>query len=120
MADAIAVLGIAPDELADDVPGVRIEQQLVRIETMAALRVVGPMDTVAIQQTRPCFGQVTVPDHVGMLAHVDALDFMLAGRIEDAQLDAFGMFGKQGEVDALAIPGCATRIGRTGPDGGNR
>jgi hypothetical protein len=36
-------------------------------------------------------------------------EFASSARIEDAELDAFGMRGKQREVHALAVPGCTER-----------
>jgi len=60
-----------------------------------------------------------VPDQIGLLAQFDALHLAPSAGIEQAQLDAFGVFGEEGEVDALAVPGSATWRRCSGPDGGN-
>ena len=48
MADAIAEVSIAPAQLAFDVLGVRLDQQLVGIEAMAVFGVVGAMHAIAV------------------------------------------------------------------------
>ena len=57
-----------------------------------------------------------MPDLIGILRQWQPFNFALAGRIEQAQFDFFGMGGKQREIDALAVPSCAKRIGFAGPD----
>jgi hypothetical protein len=52
MADLIAKERIVPPEIAADRFGVRIEQDLVRVEAMAVRRVIRPMNAVAIQLAR--------------------------------------------------------------------
>ena len=73
--------------------------------------------TVAIQLAGPDVGQITVPDHVGLLGQRNhqRLGFRL-GRIEQAQLYASRMFGEQREVDADAIPGGTEWVGSPRPD----
>ena len=62
-------------------------------------------------------GQVAVPDHVGLLEERDRDGFRFRiQRIEEAKLYARGMFGKNGEVDADAIPCGAEWIRRPWPD----
>ena len=57
-----------------------------------------------------------MPDLVGALAQLDALQLVAAAGVEQAQLDLLGVLGEQREVDALAVPGGAARIGPAGPD----
>ena len=66
-------------ELAD-VAALRIgvEQQLVRIEAMALLRLVRPVHAVAVDRAGPRVRQIAVPDLVGVLGQLDA--FELASR----------------------------------------
>src|SRR5512134_587606 len=59
-ADAIAEVGVAPTEFADDRPRVRIEQQLVVIEAVAARRVVWPVAAVSIKLPRSDVGKIAV------------------------------------------------------------
>ena len=93
---------------------VRIEQQLVRVEAMSFLGPVGAVDAVAVEQAGPRLRQVAVPDLVGALAQLDALQLAPAGRVEEAQLDALGVLREQREVDALRRPR-SRRAGRVGP-----
>src|SRR5437868_7162743 len=65
MTQRISVKRIAPAHRADDVAGVRIEQQLVRIEAVSLFGPVGAMHAVAIQETRSRFGPIAMPYHVG-------------------------------------------------------
>src|SRR3569832_2700187 len=82
---------------------------------MAARGVVGTVDAVAVQGARPRLREITVPHLIGLPTHVDGLDDAptLAG--EDAELDLLGVFGKEREVDAFAVPRRPQRIRRTGP-----
>ncbi len=115
-ADAIAEMRVGPAQRTLDHACVRIEQQLVRVEAMAALGRVRAVHAIAVEQAGPRFGQVAVPDEVGALRHVDPLDLAPALRVEQAKLDALGVLGIQREVDAGAVPGRAERRGRTAPD----
>ncbi len=119
-ADAIAEVRIAPGERPDDRLRIGIEQQLLRVEAMAVLRLVRAVHAIAVQLPRPRLGQVAVPDLVRLLAQRDALQLAPPAAIEQAQLDAFRMLGEQREVDALAVPRSALRKRFTGPDGGDR
>ena len=82
---------IAPHQRTLQVLGVRLDQQLVGVETVAALGLVGPVDAIAVQQTRPCLGQIRVPVGIGALANVDALQLVPAGVIEETQLHLLGV-----------------------------
>ena len=58
-----------------------------------------------------------MPDQVGLLGQFDLADsFCRLGRIEQTQLDARGVFGIEGDVDAPPIPGGAQRIRSARPD----
>ena len=105
-------------ELADQLLGIGVEQQLVMIEAMPRLRVVGPVDAVAVELAGPRVRQVAVPDLVGVLGQHDPLELALAAGIEQAELDLLGVGAEQGEVDAPAIEGGAQGISDTGPDPG--
>src|SRR5690606_28756730 len=113
---AVAVMRIGPAQLAGERLGVGVEQQLVRVEAVAGARLVGAVDAVAVERAGPNVGQVAVPDLVGMLRQRHAVGLALAGRVEQAQLDTAGMGREQGEVDAVAVPGGAERIGLSRPD----
>src|SRR4029078_2112101 len=113
-------MGLVHAEGADDRFRVRIEQQLLRIEAMALLRLIRTVHAIAVELAGPRFGQVAMTDVIGLLAQRDALQLAPPAIIEQAQLDAFRMLREQREVDALAVPRRTLRKGFTGPDGGDR
>ena len=84
---AIAEVRVAPLQRSLQVLGVGLDQELVRIETVAALGIVRPVHAIAVQQARTCLRKVDMPVVVGALAQLDALDFVPAGTVEQAQLD---------------------------------
>src|SRR5690606_22406422 len=84
---------------------------------VALVRGVGAVHPVAVEQPGPRVGQVAVPDEVGALAQLDALDLAPALGVEQAQLDPLGVLRIQREVDAFAVPGGAQGRGPAAPDG---
>ena len=58
-----------------------------------------------------------MPDVTGLLGQGDARGFFAVSVVEQTQLDADGMFGKDGEVGTVAIPGRTEWVGAPGPDG---
>ncbi|MNN57835.1 hypothetical protein D3C81_1728440 [compost metagenome] len=74
---------------------------------MAVLWLVGAMHTVAVDQPGVRVGQVAVVDLVGVFGQLDALDFLFATGVEQAQLDLGGVGREQGEVDPKPVPGSA-------------
>jgi hypothetical protein len=115
--DLVAEMGVAPAHLADDILGVGFDEQLVAVEAVAVGGVVGAVDAVAVEQAGARLGQVAVPDQIGLLTQFDALHFAPSVGIEKAQFDTFGVFRKEGEVDALAVPGSTAWSGSARPDG---
>ena len=71
------------------------------------------MHAIAVDRAGPRIGQVAVPDLVGVFGQLDALDLALACGVEQADLDFGGVGREQREIDALAVPGGAERIGQT-------
>src|SRR5215217_1507835 len=82
---------------------------------MTGDRLVRTVHPVAIQQPRTRLGQIAVPDLVGVFGHHDTHFLVIARRVEQAQIDPFGMRREQREIDAFAVPGRAQRIGLSGP-----
>ena len=76
---------IAPLEVADDFPAIRVEQQFVRIEAVAPVRPPEAMGSQAVNQSRRCVGQVAMPDIVGVGGQHQAADFNRAGIVKQAQ-----------------------------------
>ena len=113
MADGVAEQRFRPFQLAHQLFGVGVDEQLVGVEAMTVLRVVGPVHAIAIDLTGVGVGQVAVPDLVGVLGQFDALDLGFTAGIEQAQLHFGGVCGKDGEIHAQAVPGRPR--GRAGP-----
>jgi len=107
VADGVAEQRFGPAQLAHQLFGIGVDQQLVRVETMAGVRLVGAVDAIAVDLPRVRVRQVAVPDLVGVLGQLDALDFGLALVVEQAQLDLCRVRREDGEVDAKAVPGGA-------------
>jgi hypothetical protein len=63
------------------------------------------MDAVPVRLPRPRVREIAVPDEVGALAQLQALELAAAFRLEQAELDALGALGIEGEIDARAVPG---------------
>ncbi|MNS14821.1 hypothetical protein D3C72_464460 [compost metagenome] len=114
--DGVAEQRLGPLQFADQLFGVRIDQQLVVVETMAVGRVVRTVDAVAVDQPRMGVGQVAVVDLVGVFRQFDAFDLHFAGVVENAQFDLGGVGGKQGEIDTQPIPGRTQRKGQSFTD----
>jgi len=92
----------------------------VRIEAQSFGGLVGSMNPISIKQFWPSFGQIAVPDLVGLLGHVDAVQFAPAGFVEEAEFDFLRMFGEDGEIDSFTIPGSAEGVGLARPNDGLR
>ncbi len=118
-ADAIAEVRVRPRQLTDDRLRVRIEQELVRVEAVSLLRLIGSVHAISIQFSGARFGQIAMPHLISLFAQPHALQLAAAAAVEQAQLDALSVFGKQREIDALAVPGGALRIGSARPDCGD-
>ncbi len=88
--------------------GVGIEEEVVRVEAQPPLRLVGAGDTVSIALPRPQLVDVRVPDERRGVAEGDAR--LVAGVVEEAEIDAGSVLGVDGEIDALAVPRRAERI----------
>ena len=81
VSDAISEVSVAPDHVALEVLGIGLDQQFVWIEAMTFLRIIRSMNPVAVQQSRPRFGQIGMPDLVRPLAQRDCVA-LRAGRFE--------------------------------------
>ena len=68
---------------------------------------------------RPRVRQIAMPDLVGTFRQPVARDLMPA-RVEQAQLDFFGVRREHGEVDAKPVPGRTERIAGPGSNASGR
>ena len=99
-----------PFEVAHQRLGVRVDQQLVRVEPVPLLRRVGAVNAVAVYGAGPRVGQEAVPHLVGVLRQLDPLDLGLAVVVEQAQLHLGRVGGEQGEVHAAPGPSRPARM----------
>ena len=108
---------VVPADVATDGPGVRVQEQLRRVEAEAAGRVERAVDPEAVCDARPEVGQVAVEDAVGPLRQLDPGRLaVLVRRVEQAQLRPLGGLAEQRDVDAPAVPCRPEREGAPGPD----
>ena len=116
VADGVAEQRFRPFKLANQLFGVRVDQQFVVIEAMAVGRVIRTINAVAVNQPRMRIRQVAVVDLIGVFRQLDALEFDFSGVVENAQLDLGGVGGKQSKVHPQTIPGRTEREGQAFTD----
>jgi hypothetical protein len=73
-----------PTQLADKLPRIGIDQQLVGIEAVSGLRFERAVDAIAINGAGAGGRKIPVPDLVGVLRQLNPLQFGLAAVIEQA------------------------------------
>ncbi len=72
MAHLVPKQGVVPVNVAVNGLGIRIEEQLCRVESLAVLRVVGSVDAISVAQAGSSLGEVYVPGLVSLFRHGDA------------------------------------------------
>lgn len=77
-------MSVAPDQAAGELLGIGVEQQLVRIETMAVFRLIRPVHAIAIELARRDVVEIAVENVLVVLRQFDALEFAAALAIEQA------------------------------------
>src|SRR5262249_51185846 len=105
---------IGPDEMSSEPLAVGIDQQLVGIEAMAGVGLVGPVHAIAVELTGPDVGEIDVPHVLAALGHRYAPLLAPPGAVEQAELDLSGVRREQRKGGAAAVPGGAERIGCAG------
>src|ERR1019366_2385444 len=91
-----------------------IEQQLVGVEAVAVLRLIGSMNPIAIKLSGRNVVQISVPDVFGTLGQFDALEFAAALTVEQAELDLLRVGREQRKIGAPAVPACTEARERSG------
>src|SRR5262245_13567488 len=86
-AGPVAEMRVAPDEAPCELPGVRVDEQLVRIEAQPALGLIWTMHTIPVELSRGDVVEVPVPDVLGALGQDDALDLAATVAVKQAKLD---------------------------------
>ncbi len=111
--EVVAEQRLVPLEVTAGRLGVRVEQQLVPVGSLAGGRVIRPGDPVPVPLTWTHPRQVGVPDErVDLLQHDPGLDAL---GVEQAQLDALGDLAEEREVRTVAVPGGSEWVCRARP-----
>jgi hypothetical protein len=82
---------IAPNEPSGQLPRIRIDEELVRVEAQSTLGLIGAMHPIAIELPRRHIAEIAMPDILGAFRERDALDLPPAMALEEAELDFFGV-----------------------------
>ena len=108
---------VGPGDAPAQCTGVRVQDNLVGVESMTGVRDIRTVDTVSVQLSRSQVGKIPVPDLVCLFRERDpmGLNTIRLG-IEQAQINRSGVLGKDREVDSLAVPGRTERVWLTWPD----
>ena len=107
---------LPPFQLADELAGIGIDQQLVGIEAVTVRRIVSTVNPITVKRAGFQAGDIAMPDFVGELRQGDACRLHLSARIEQNHFDPFCMGGEQREIHAFAIIGGPTPAGIAGLD----
>ena len=105
-AGAIGEMRIAPYQPSGQPPGIGIEQQLVGVEAVAVLGLIGAVNAIAVELSGRNVVQIAVPDIFGALGQFDAFEFAAALAVEQAKLDLLRVGGEQRKIGAPAVPAC--------------
>ncbi|MGY4481780.1 hypothetical protein ACVWWR_000971 [Bradyrhizobium sp. LM3.2] len=114
---AIGEMRVTPDQPPGKPLGIGVEQQLVGVEAMPLLGLVGAMHAITVELAGRNVVEIAVPDVLGALRQFDALEFAAALRVEQAQLDLLRVGGEQREIGAASVPACAEACGRSSSQG---
>ncbi len=109
VADPVAEDRIVPADLAVEFQRVGVEQQLVGIEAVAVVRLVGTVDAIAVKLAGADLGQVAVPDLVGVFRKRHPGQLAPSAAVEEAELDPAGVGGEEREIRARSVPGRTER-----------
>ena len=116
MSQLIAEVGIVPLNFTYQFTGIGVNKQLIGVEAVAVLRIVGAVNAVAIQRPRFQVRHIAVPDLMGIFRQFQTGDFCFSRRIKQTQLHPLSVGGKQGEVHPFPVIICAQLLAMTGPN----
>src|SRR6476620_1105144 len=100
-------MGVAPHQPASEPLGIGVEQQLVGVEAVAALGLVGPVDAIAVKLSGRNVVLITMPDVLGPLRQLNAFELAAALGIEQAEFDLLRIGREQRKISAPPVPACA-------------
>ena len=102
-------LPVEPPGGRDDLARPGVQQQLVRVEAVAAVGPPGAVRAQAVHQAGRCPGQMPVPDVATARRQGRARQRLAALRVEQAQVDLRGVGREDSEVDAAVLAPRAQR-----------
>ena len=106
--DLVPIQRIGPSDRSCNRLRIGIEQELGRVESVPLLRLIRPMDAVAITLSGTYLRQVYMPDVIGTFLDSNPVSFLIGVRfVKQTQLHRRGIFRKQREVHSLAVPRCS-------------
>ena len=100
-------------EAAEDLARIWVEQQLGRVEAMPLVWPPGAVRAQAVQQAGFGPGQIAVPHVTASARQAQPCRLLLAGAVEQAQIDGLGMGREHREVETVTIPVRTHRPGAT-------
>src|SRR5207244_10282984 len=102
--DPVSIKRIGPIDRSRNRLRIGIEQELGRVESVPLLRLIRPMDAVAITLSGTYLRQVYMPDVIGTFLDSNPVSFLIGVRfVKQTQLHRRGIFRKQREVHSLAV-----------------
>src|SRR4029453_2080665 len=111
-AGAISEMRIAPDQPPGEPLGIRIEQELVRIETKAMLGFIGTGHAVTVELARADVVKVAVPNVLAAFRQGNTLELPPPMAVKQAKFDFGGIGRKQRKICPPPVPGSAERMRR--------
>src|SRR4051794_19862225 len=105
----ITKMQVAWDECPRELFCVGIQKQLVGIEAMPLIGLIGTVDAIAVALSRSDVSEMNVPDVIRAFRQSETFALALSRFIEQAKLDLVGMRGEQREVCSPAVGGGSER-----------
>ena len=81
-ANGVAEQGIVPFQGADELLRIGVDEKLVRIEAMAGIRLIRPVNPETIDRPGSGVGEIAVPDLIGVFGEIEALGLGIAVVVE--------------------------------------
>ena len=97
---------VAPHQPAGQPLCIGIEQQLVGVEAVPVLGMIGAMHPIAVELPWRDIVEIAMPDILGTFRQFDALEFTAALTVEQAKLDLLRIGREQRKVGASSVPAC--------------
>src|SRR6476620_10382764 len=104
---------IAPSQSSGKPLRIGVEQQLVGVEAVAVVRLIGTVNAIAVKLPGGNVVQIAVPDVLAALRQLNAFEFATTLADEQSQLDLLRVRGEQRKSGASPRPACTEARGRS-------